>query len=170
MKKHRADVALYAKVKQEVHAAKVPEHIRDRADARAQSLGGVPDWCRPAAAPFSRQSSCKSHDWKQLLQWSAGYVLHGVVPAQMEEAFFGMVNVLSKILEATSNMQPGEEDSRDTALEALKMETVRAMIAMEATVPMTDSAPIVFHIIPHVIDGIYRWNSVRNFWAFFTER
>jgi len=51
----------------------------------------------------------------------------------------------------------------------LKLDIVKALIALEDCVPMTE-APIVIHIIMHVPDAICRWNSVNNFWAFFTER
>jgi hypothetical protein len=170
MKRYNTAVTLYAKAKVELTEAIIPDYRRDIADARVKLLSGVSGWVRPAATPFARQSSCKCHDWKQLLQWAAGYVLHDILPPRFEKAFFDLAAVLAKILEATSDIELGEEYSADKAMEALKEEAVRALMAVEATVPLTDVGPIVFHIIPHVVDAIYRWNSVRNFWAFFTER
>ena len=103
------------------------------------------------------------------MQWSAGYVLQGLLPPHIEAAFFGLLDVLNRLLEATSDVMVGEENSDDPALEALKLDIVKALIAVEDCVPMTESA-IVIHIIMHVPDAICRWNSVHNFWAFFTER
>ena len=170
MARYEKAVKLYAKTKLELEGAIIPEHLRNIADTRNRLLSGVSGWVRPAATPFARQSSCKCHDWKQLLQWTAGYVLHDVLPTQFEQAFFDLAGVLGKLLEATGDIELGEEYSDDKVLEALKEESIRALMAVEATVPLTDVGPIVFHIIPHVVDAIYRWNSVRNFWAFFTER
>ena len=167
---YEAAVKIYAKTKVELQEAIIPEHHRNIADARNKLLSGVPGWVRPAATPFARQSSCKCHDWKQLLQWAVGYVLHDVLPTRFEQAFFALAGVLQKILDATADIELGEEYSEDKTLEALKEEAVRALMAVEKTVPLTDVGPIVFHIIPHVVDAIYRWNSARNFWAFFTER
>ena len=168
--KYRAEVALYKTTKEALKAAVVPKKLRDEADMRNKLLSGVQDWCNASSTPFHRASSCKSHDWKQLLQWSAGYVLDGLLPPHIEEAFFGLVEVVNKLLEANSNVRAGEEYERDEGLEQLKLTVVKALVALEECVPMTDRGPIIFHIIPHVVDSIYRWNSVRNFWAFFTER
>jgi len=105
-----------------------------------------------------------------LIQYSAGYVLNGIIPAHLEKAFFGLIAVMNKILEATSDVELGEEHDADPVMEALKLEAVLALVAVEESFPGTDVGPIVFHIIPHVVDCVYRWNNVRNFWAFFTER
>ena len=161
---------VYSKASVDVAAATVPKFERDLADERQRRLKGFPGWCRAAATPFHRACSNKCHDWKMLLQWSAGYVLHDIVPAHLRRGFFGLLAVLKKILEATSDVELGEEDSQDTTLEALKLEAVLALIEVEETFPLTDVGPITMHIIPHVIEAVFRWNSVRNFWAFFTER
>ena len=49
----------------------------------------------------------------------------------------------------------GEENSDDATLEALKLDIVKALIAVEDCIPMTESA-IVIHIIMHVPDAICR--------------
>jgi hypothetical protein len=35
--------------------------------------------------------------------------------------------------------------------------------------PKTEMA-VMFHVLLHVPDAMYRWNAVRNFWGFFGER
>jgi len=145
MVRYEAAVKLYAKTKKELQEAIIPEYRRDIADARNRLLSGVSGWVRPAATPFAPQSGCKCHDWKQLLQWAAGYVLHDILPTRLEEAFFDLVGVLGKILEAPADIELGEEYSQDKALESLKEEAVRALMAVEDTVPLTDVGPIVFH-------------------------
>ena len=159
----------YEKTRLGLQQALVPQQMQQLADERHRQLSGVSGWCRPSATPFHRQSSCKCHDWKQLMQWSAGYVLQGLLPVHIEEAFFSLLDVLNRLVETTADVEAGEEYSDDTSLEALKLDIVKALIALEDCVPMTE-APIVIHIIMHVPDAICRWNSVNNFWAFFTER
>jgi hypothetical protein len=172
VKRHKVKVAEHQEACIGLQKAIVPEQLRDVADERHRLLSGVPDWCNAAAVPFHRASSCKSFDWKQLMQWAAGYVFAGILPPHIEEAFFKLVGVLNEILEATADVKADDDfmTSRDYALEELKLKAVRALVAIEECVPKTDSGPIVLHIIPHVVESIYRWNSVRNFWAFFTER
>ena len=157
----RAIAQVYAKATMDVAAAVVPAYQQLIADERNRRLTGFPGWCRPAATPFHRASSNKCHDWKMLLQWSAGYVLHDIVPAHLQQAFFGLVAVVNKLLDATSDVELGEEQSRDKSMEALKLEVVQALVAVEESFPLTDCGPIVFHILPHVADCIYRWNNVR---------
>jgi hypothetical protein len=35
--------------------------------------------------------------------------------------------------------------------------------------PKTEMS-VMFHVLMHVPDAIWRWNSARNFWGFFGER
>jgi hypothetical protein len=42
-------------------------------------------------------------------------------------------------------------------------------VQCECVLPATE-LPVMFHILLHVPDCIYRWNSVRNYWSFFGER
>ena len=86
-----------------------------------------------------------------LIQYSAGYVLNGIIPAHLEEAFFRLIAVMNKILEATSDVELGEEHDADPVMKALKLEEVLALVAVEESFPGTDVGPIVFHIIPHVV-------------------
>ena len=167
---HICTTQVYADATLAVSAAVVPAFERNLADARNRLLTGFPGWCRASATPFHRAGSNKCHDWKMLLQWSAGYVLHDIVPAHLQKAFFGLLAVLRKIMDATSDVELGDAYSPDPTLEALKLELVHALVAVEDDFPLTDCGPIVMHILPHVVDCIFRWNNIRNFWAFFTER
>ena len=59
-------------------------------------------------------------------------------------------------------------ENRDS-IDQFKLKVVEALCKCEAAFPVTEMA-VMFHIITHVPDAIYRWNSIRNFWSFFGER
>ena len=40
---------------------------------------------------------------------------------------------------------------------------------MSQVLPKTELA-VMFHILLHLPDSMFRWNAVRNFWGFFCER
>jgi hypothetical protein len=150
----------------------IPEGERDAADLRHQRLQPVPHWIRPAMEPFRRLGSCKADDWKKLLQYGAEYVFGDSIPAQMKEAFWALIGVLRDVLDATCDVESGGEHDPDASrdwLRRLKRKAVRALCLMERDVPATEWA-IIIHIIMHLPECIYRWNNVRNTWAFPNER
>ena len=59
-------------------------------------------------------------------------------------------------------------ENRDS-IDQFKLKVVETLCKCEAVFPVTEMA-VMFHIIIHVPDAIYRWNSIRNFWSFFGER
>jgi hypothetical protein len=50
-----------------------------------------------------------------------------------------------------------------------KCNTVDVCMFCCQVLPKTEMA-VMFHILLHVPDAMYRWNAVRNFWGFFGER
>ena len=52
---------------------------------------------------------------------------------------------------------------------ALKLKLVEAACTMERHIPETELS-IWLHETMHLCDLIHRWNSVRNWWCFLTER
>jgi hypothetical protein len=63
---------------------------------------------------------------------------------------------------------PAVSENRET-IDQFKLKVVETLCKCESAFPVTELA-VVLHIILHVPDSIYRWNNIRNFWAFFGER
>ena len=51
----------------------------------------------------------------------------------------------------------------------MQVKVVEAIVLCESVLPKTE-LPVMLHVLLHVPDCMYRWNSVRNFWSFFGER
>ena len=136
-------------------------------DARGRSLAGEPSWIRSNVEIYSHGGNLTAHDWLQVIQSAGDYILAGLFPNLPDrmEAIHALLGACSKILRATS----AEDSNNREELDALKLEIVLALCHCEAEFPKTEMA-VMFHILLHVPDAIYRWNNVRNFWSFFGER
>ena len=108
-----------------------------------------------------------SHDWIQLVQTAGDYVLGGLFShdPRKEEALHSLVAVCNSILQTSSDYK---SDNRDQ-IDELKVKVVEAIVLCEIVLPKTE-LPVMLHVLLHVPDCMYRWNSVRNFWSFFGER
>jgi hypothetical protein len=81
-----------------------------------------------------------------------------------------MTEALNAILDATADYDP--DDDEDDSLErtrTLHLQVNEALCKMERDFPLSELS-IFVHEILHVPEFVYRWNSVRNFWCFATER
>ena len=82
----------------------MPEDARKLVDRRHGQLTGTSQWIRAAAMPFQRSGSCKASDWKKLLEVGLEYCFADALPSQCSEAFWSLVKVLRKLLEATCDV------------------------------------------------------------------
>ena len=116
---------------------------------------------------FAHAGALNCHDWIQLVQTAGDYVLGGLFAnaPRKEEALHGLLAVCNSILQTSSDFQ---SDNRDL-IDDLKVKVVEALVKCESILPATEM-PVMLHILLHVPDCIYRWNSVRNYWSFFGER
>ena len=83
-----------------------------------------------------------------------------------------MTDVLNALLDATAEFVEGDADDEAIKLQesrALHLQTIEALCVLERDFPKTELS-IFVHEILHVPEFIYRWNSVRNYWCFATER
>jgi hypothetical protein len=122
-----------------------------------------------------------SHDWIQLVQTAGDYILGGLFShdTYKEDALHSLVAVCNSILQTSSDYKRPEPDihgglfSHDAMhrdqIDKLKVMVVEAIVKCEKVLPRTE-LPVMLHILLHVPDCMYRWNSVRNFWSFFGER
>ena len=116
---------------------------------------------------FAHAGALNCHDWIQLVQTAGEYVLGGLFAhaPRKEEALHGLLAVCNYILHTSFDFQ---SDNRDR-IDDLKVKVVEALVKCESILPATEM-PVMLHILLHVPDCIYRWNSVRNYWSFFGER
>ena len=136
-------------------------------DARSTALGGHTWWIRSNLQMYSKSSTLKCHDWLHLIQDAGDYVLHGLYPDDPRklQALHALVEACKGCLTKTSAF---DSENREE-LDRLKLRVIEALSRCEAVLPKTEQA-VMFHILMHVPDAIYRWNSVRNYWCFFSER
>ena len=108
--------------------------------------------------------SFKTADYKLLLSAPFEYAFHEVFNDDFQRAWSGMLNIFHLCLTMCC-----DDDDDQTCMRELKSVVVDKVSLFEKVFPVTEHARIV-HLFVHVPDVIYRWNHVRNFWAFFPER
>ena len=136
-------------------------------DERSRALGGEPQWIRNNCEVFSKPSLLKAHDWMLLIQQGGDYILADLYPDDPHkmESLYALIAVCNRIL---TEISPLDSENREE-MDQIKLQTIEALSLCEASFPKTELC-IMMHILMHVPDCIYRWNSVRNFWCFFGER
>jgi hypothetical protein len=135
-------------------------------DTRCTTLGGMASgWMAPGLLPIKHSGSVKAVDCRRLL-WHAGdyvwYNLFGEKQSNVE----AWLDTLRKVELSTADAD--NEDACDE-ISGLKMLVARGLTNYENSFP-PQSHCVVAHEVMHVPDCIYRWNSVRNYWAFHLER
>jgi hypothetical protein len=109
--------------------------------------------------------SVKAADCRRLL-WDAGDYIFYDLFGEKQKAFQDWIDIL-RIVELSTADARNPNSYADIA--QLKMDVATALTNFEKEWP-PQSHCIVAHELMHVPDCIYRWNSVRNFWAFHLER
>jgi len=98
------------------------------------------------------------------------YVMGGAGPPHPREAYTAMIDALNAILDATADFDPeADEDEGLETVRALHLQVIEALCLFERDFPLTELSMFV-HEILHVPEFVFRWNAVRNFWCFVTER
>ena len=145
----------------------VPAKTRKIIDKRSVSLGGQTGWMRGNMKLFKGTSAFKAHDWYVLVQFAADYVLHDMFPEDPEKTacLLQFKDACNLLIESTS----AEDSVNRETIDDVKLRVIEALCNVERLFPKTELA-IIFHIMVHVPDLIFRWNNIRNFWAFFGER
>lgn len=136
-------------------------------DARTGALGGEPTWFRTDLRAYSKPWQFKKWDWLQLSMWAGDYVFHDLYPDHPERmnAIYGFLDCIRGIVGCTSTA----DDLDDTAIGKLETKIVEALCQVETEFPDTELS-VLLHVMLHIPAAIRRWNSVRNFWCFWTER
>ena len=106
------------------------------------------------------------------MRFGMPYVLYGVGRAPWREALLQLTEALCAVLDGSCDYDPDDPTENAEKLArcgALKKRLVLAMCAVEKAFPETEMS-IFFHECVHIADFLYRWNNVRNYWCFVTER
>ena len=153
----------------------VPDKTRKELDRRSRNLGGEQGWIRSGHAICRRTSSLKAHEWIKVAEGAWQYIFHGLYAEapQQQESLNAFMSCLTAILQAYSHADfpndPPDRSSERTNMIELKNKVVNAMALFDRDFPASEKA-IMFHILLHVPDFMYKWGSARNGWCFYSER
>lgn len=151
----------------ELKAWHLSEEWQAELDRRSQHLGGEAHWIRGNLKVCANSHALKAHDWMLVIQTAGRYLLDGLFADDPDKA-----DCLLRLLEATNRClkttSAWDSENREV-IDAVKLQVVEALCHCETYMPRTEM-PVMFHILLHVPDAIYRWNAVRNYWGFFGER
>jgi hypothetical protein len=144
----------------------LPPRIYSKIDARCGELGGLEtDWIATGLQPTKHTGSVKAVDCRRLL-WHAGdYIFYDLFDDK-QEAVESWLDILRKVELSTADFN---NDDAYEEIAALKMQVAEALTNFENEWPPQCHC-IVAHEVMHLPDCIFRWNSVRNYWAFHLER
>jgi hypothetical protein len=157
------------KVVREVMLCELKKNELRTLDKRSTQLGGQTTFVRSGIKINQRTGALNAHDWLKILGPALQYILKGIGGNKDAiGAILGLMDVLKKVTEATSDM-PWDEVEVDHDTPRLKRELILALARYELCVPQSEHT-YMLHLSMHLPDAIHRWNSVRNFWAFFSER
>lgn len=95
-----------------------------------------------------------------------------VGPVAPRATYAALTDLLNALLDATADFvanDPFLEQAQLVESRALHLQAVEALCLLERDFPLTELA-IFVHEILHVPEFVYRWNAVRNYWCFGTER
>ena len=138
----------------------------DLADQRTLALAGEPKWVRSNIQIMSHSGVLNDHDWMTIVQSAGDYVLADLFDNPcFGEALYALLDVCRRCVEFCST---DVTDNR-ADVDRLKLAVAEALTRCEQVFPRTELC-VMLHILIHVPDSIYRWNNVRNTWAFFGER
>ena len=164
---NRKLAADYKTVEEKMRAWELPKAMKAAVDRRSVNLGGQVGWIRNNLQLFKHTSTLTSHDWYLLVQGAGDYILYNIFPdsPRKVECLMALKNACNLCLSVTSACVSENRDE----LAKVKLPVIEALCNVERYLPKTELA-IILHILLHIPDAIYRWNSARNFWAFFGER
>jgi hypothetical protein len=125
-----------------------------------------PFYVRANLAPSALTGSIKGADCLMFVTDTGRYWYHETLPEPQQRTWENGLKFIRNLQHATCD---ADDPEAVPAIRALKLATIRALCLWSKDVPKTAHA-IVIHELIHICDMIYRWNNVRNFWCFLTER
>ncbi len=125
------------------------------------------DFVRKGVRPFKWTGSTKCADLTKLIEEGPGdYIFHKTLPETITPSIYRLLDLLRILKTATCDVDDVEAEPY---LALLKAKVLDLQCHYERYFPNTESCRIS-HIVLHVVDMVHRWNNVRNYWCFLTER
>jgi hypothetical protein len=155
------------KVAQEHKSWTLPQAAQDKIDARVAATHAVrPGYVRSTLRPFHLRGSIKGADCLRMMTEAGMYWFHNMLPPPQQATWDIGVRMMTALHNATCDV---DDPTAVDVLRALKLKTTRALVKWAKSMPGTEHA-VIIHEIVHMCDHLYRWNRVRNYWCFVTER
>jgi hypothetical protein len=170
----------YEEVVKKVKATAVSKKTRDLLDDRCAYLAGDSKWMPNGMRIMQNTGRLKSIDSIRMVLGPIFYLLGDLYldednpRPEIQKTLNGVLEAMHQCLTmhcdaVDSSGLTVSVDSRRRAMGARKIFIVERLCDFEAYFPDSELSP-VNHDLIHVPNSVYRWNSVRNFWAFFNER
>ena len=152
------------------------EAQKEQADRRMIRVMRIAGYFTRCTSVFKKTGSLKSADWLHFLTTGILYVLRPLVSGQVERSLIALVKALRLALDATSDRDAmvtewvqDDFERRERDCQDLKLKIVGFLCEYEKGAAISELPPVI-HLLLHVPEAIYRWNSVRNMWVFTNER
>ena len=147
------------------------EAMLDRLDKRTMQLAASAkssaDFVRKGMRPLKWTGSAKCADLSKLIEDGPGdYIFTETLPDDISRAVALLLEVLRLLKAATCDV---DDPVAEEGLAVVKERVTILVCEYERYFPRSEVCR-VSHIMLHVVDMVHRWNNVRNFWCFLTER
>lgn len=119
---------------------------------------------------FGKTFRYKASSFKRLADGPASLIFRDVYTGEYKIAFQALLKILYMILHTTNNVDGAiPPASATTKFRKFKTEVAETLVLLEATLPAM-FFDITLHVLIHLPECIFRWNHVRNYWCFASER
>ena len=134
-------------------------------------LAGEPSWIRNNLQVGTKPGNLIAHDWLLLAQSAAEYIFADKLSVEHDTVVMKLLHFIRRCLRTYGDVIRIEHD--DDVIPAdiggLRVQIIEALVLAEKYLPRTEMTKML-HCLVHAPDTIYRWGSIRNTWAFWTER
>ena len=125
------------------------------------------DFVRKGLRPMKWTGSAKCADFAKLCEEGPGdFMYKESLPASIAPAVKNLLKLLQLLKSVTCDVN---DPLAEAGLAATKAQVTLMVCEYERFFPRTEVCR-VSHIMLHVCDIVHRWNNVRNYWCFLTER
>ena len=143
----------------------------DKLDKNVMLLAGSTragaDFVRKGLRPLKWTGSAKCADLSKLCEEGPGdFMYHESLPSRIAPAVKNLLTVLRLLKSAACDVS---DPLAENGLAATKARVTLLVCEYERHFPRSEVCR-VSHIMLHVCDIVHRWNNVRNYWCFLTER
>jgi hypothetical protein len=125
------------------------------------------DFVRKGMKPFKWTGSTKCADYTKIIEEGPGdFIFKNSLPPAIATPVQRLLELLRLLKSASCDV---DDPDAEGLLRLLKAKVIDLVCHYERYFPRSEICR-VSHITLHVIDMVHRWNNVRNFWCFLTER